>query len=250
MPSRKGIPSYRLHKQSGQAIVTLSDGRGCRRDILLGRFGTPESRAEYARVLAEWEANRRRLPSPTPSAADLTVSELILAYWQFAEGYYRKNGQATTQLTRVRQALRPVRELYGHTPAREFGPRALKTVRERMMTLECGHCNGTGKRQKVSAKLCPWCQGQGRRGWTRGLINSAAGCIKRMFKWAVAEELIPPMVYQGLLAVSGLKKGRTEARETQPIRPVADEYVTAVLPFLTIPVRAMVQVQRLTGMRP
>jgi hypothetical protein len=50
------IPSYRLHKQSGQAIVTLTDGLGRRRDVLLGRYGTPESRAEYVRVLAEWEA--------------------------------------------------------------------------------------------------------------------------------------------------------------------------------------------------
>lgn len=47
------VPSYRLHKQSGQAVVTLSDGLGRRRDVLLGRHGTPESRVEYARVIAE-----------------------------------------------------------------------------------------------------------------------------------------------------------------------------------------------------
>jgi hypothetical protein len=66
----------------------------------------------------------------------------------------------------------------------------------------------------------------------------------------VAEELVPPSVYHGLQAVSGLKKGRTEARETCPIRPVAEEHVEAVLPMRTPPVRAMVQVQRLSGMRP
>jgi integrase len=71
-----------------------------------------------------------------------------------------------------------------------------------------------------------------------------------MFKWAVAEELVPAEVYHALLAVDGLRKGRSAAREVQPIRPVADEHVEATLPFLTPPVRAMVQVQQLSGMRP
>jgi hypothetical protein len=47
------VPTFRLHRQSGQAVVTLSDGRGGRRDVLLGRDGTPESQAEYARVIGE-----------------------------------------------------------------------------------------------------------------------------------------------------------------------------------------------------
>jgi hypothetical protein len=56
MSHRSTIPSYRHHKQSGQAIVTLPDGLGGRHDVLLGKYGTPESRDEYARVIAEWEA--------------------------------------------------------------------------------------------------------------------------------------------------------------------------------------------------
>jgi hypothetical protein len=35
----KKPPSYRLHRQSGQAIVTLPDGLGGRRDVLLGPYG-------------------------------------------------------------------------------------------------------------------------------------------------------------------------------------------------------------------
>jgi hypothetical protein len=50
------VPSYRLHKQSGQAIVTLNG-----RDFTLGRHGTKESRDEYQRVTSEWLANGRRL---------------------------------------------------------------------------------------------------------------------------------------------------------------------------------------------
>ena len=47
-------PSYRRHKQSGQAIVTLSG-----RDILLGKHGTKESRDAYNRITAEWLAGER-----------------------------------------------------------------------------------------------------------------------------------------------------------------------------------------------
>ena len=53
MTDRTHIPSYRLHKQSGQGIVTLTDGLGGRRDVLLGKYGTAASRQEYTRVIAE-----------------------------------------------------------------------------------------------------------------------------------------------------------------------------------------------------
>jgi hypothetical protein len=89
MSKRSFVPSYRLHKQSGQAIVTLADRLGNRRDVLLGKYGTPESRAEYARVIGEWEANGRRLPQANGKTLDLTVNELLLAYWNFAEDYFQ-----------------------------------------------------------------------------------------------------------------------------------------------------------------
>jgi len=61
--AERPVPSYRRHKQSGQAITTLVDGLGRRRDVLLGKFGTRASRQEYARVIAEWEAGGRQLPA-------------------------------------------------------------------------------------------------------------------------------------------------------------------------------------------
>src|SRR5262245_42080275 len=84
----------------------------------------------------------------------------------------------------------------------------------------------------------------------RGFINSCGGCIKRMFKWAVENELVPPSHYHGLQAVAGLRRGRSEARESEPIRPAPPEHVHSVLPRLTRPVQAMVQVQWHVGMRP
>ncbi len=54
----------------------------------------------------------------------------------------------------------------------------------------------------------------------------------------------------GLKRVGGLLKGRTLARETKPIHPVPDEDVEATLPHVARQVRAMIELQRLTGMRP
>jgi hypothetical protein len=68
------VPSYRRHKQSGQAIVTL---RG--RDHLLGPYGTKASRAEYDRLIAEWVANGRQ--SRPTAGGDLTVTTLIGRFW-------------------------------------------------------------------------------------------------------------------------------------------------------------------------
>src|ERR1700748_1381188 len=89
MPRRQRIPSYRLHKQSGQAIVTLTDGLGGRRDVLLGPHGTAASRVEYARVIAEWEAARRRLTAAPVAGSGLSVNELLLAFLRHAERHYR-----------------------------------------------------------------------------------------------------------------------------------------------------------------
>jgi hypothetical protein len=53
-------PSYRRHS-SGQACVTVRASDGRRREILLGPWESPESKAEYARVLAELAANQGRM---------------------------------------------------------------------------------------------------------------------------------------------------------------------------------------------
>lgn len=66
----------------------------------------------------------------------------------------------------------------------------------------------------------------------------------------MSEELIPPSIYQSVATISGLQKGRTTARETEPVKPIDDAVVDATLPFLTRHVRGLVQFQRLTGCRP
>lgn len=175
-------PSYRFHKPSGQAVVTL-DGR----DFYLGKFDSQESRSEYDRLIAEWLSNGRCLPaSASGPGCDLTVNEMLLAYLRFADSYYVKNSKPTVEPGNIRLAIRPLRHHYGHTPAREFGPLGLKAVRHAM----------------IDSGLC------------RSEINRRVGRVVRAFKWAVSEEMVPPSVHQALQTVPGLRRGRADVRES------------------------------------
>lgn len=87
-------------------------------------------------------------------------------------------------------------------------------------------------------------------GLCRNTVNDRIGAIKRMFRWGVAEELFPASVLHRLEAVAGLRKGKTEARESKPIKPVGDDVVAATLVKLPAIPADMVRVQRLIGARP
>ncbi|HEY1859842.1 MAG TPA: hypothetical protein VGG61_05790 [Gemmataceae bacterium] len=137
MPNRTPrVPSYRLKKSNGRryAAVSLPDGAGGRRDVLLGKYGTKESRAEYARVIAEWEAADRR-PPQSQRVADITVNELTEAFWftDAVKHYRHADGTPTKELEDFRVSLRPLKALYGHTSAKDFGPLALKAIRDQMI---------------------------------------------------------------------------------------------------------------------
>lgn len=203
-------PKYRKHKASGQAVVTLGG-----KDHYLGPYGAKASKAEYDRLIAEWLAGGRTTPQP---ASDLTVVELLAAYLRFAKSYYRDSDERD----QIIYAARPLKVLYGKTPAAEFSPLKLKAVRQKM----------------IDADLC------------RNEINKRIGRIKRMFRWGVENELVPPLTLQGLQAVRGLARNRSEARETEPVKPVPEAFVDAVRPHVSPQVWAMIELQKYTGMRP
>ncbi len=85
---------------------------------------------------------------------------------------------------------------------------------------------------------------------SRRYINDLIDNIKRMYKWAASEQLLPESAYRSLALVEGLRRGRTNARETAPVMPVADAVVEATLEHLPEVVADMVRLQRRTGMRP
>src|SRR5947209_6367554 len=108
MSHRPALPSYRKHKQSGQAIVTFRFPGGKRKDFILGRYGSPESKAEYARLFGEFQAGHGAIPGSAGPLGDLTVNELLVRYLRHCDGYYRNaDGSPTGQAeqARYRQAI-------------------------------------------------------------------------------------------------------------------------------------------------
>ena len=128
-------PSYRRRKGCAQAIVTLTDAvTKRRRDYRLGEHETPASRELYHRVIAAWQANRRRLPRLDHSAAfhppgKSTIAEILVEYWRWAKEYYHP-----TRAGAIKSALRILRSYYGQAEAISFGPSKLRLLRDEMST--------------------------------------------------------------------------------------------------------------------
>ena len=107
-------------------------------------------------------------PPPTPDAGrrspDRQRADPGLLDPATPSGHYRRaDGTPTGELDNYRDSLRPLRRLYGRTPAADFGPLALKAVRQAMIDA----------------------------GLARTTINQRVGRIVRLFKWAVENELVP-----------------------------------------------------------
>ena len=151
-------------------------------------------------------------PAPADPDAGPTIDELIVAYWdRHVAAYYVKDGRPTSEQDNIRQALRFVRRLYGQTPAEDFGPLALKAVRQAM--IEAGRC--------------------------RKLINKDVNRIRRHVPLGRrGGAAAPATLYQALRAVQGLRKGRSEAKERPPVGLVSEAVVKATLPHLSPQVAA------------
>lgn len=188
MPSNRK-PSYLLHRPTGQARCRIG-GRG----IYLGEFNSPHSRQRYEQIVNDWVAGQ------DPRRTMFDVEDLAIAFCKFADGYYRRpDGTPSGEAENMRDALKPLVSLFGRTLLRDFGPMRLKAVRSEMIRL----------------------------GWCRTNINRQVGRLKRVFAWGTENELVPPAVYHGVRSVAALRAYRTNAVESEPVKPV-DEAVGRV----------------------
>jgi integrase len=212
------IPQHCPHKSLGLGYVRLNG-----KMLYTGKWGSPEAAQEYDRLIHEWMANGRQLPSQPARRGEATIDDLVAAFWVHAEEWYRRlDGSQTGELKNIRYAVKPLRARYGRLPLARFGPRELKVYRESI----------------IDAGLC------------RNVVNAQVGIVKRLFNWAVEEELVESGVAFALAKVRHLPRGRSRARESVKIKPVREADMQAVLPHVSRQVAAMIQLQWLTGMRP
>lgn len=223
MPRRSATPQLRRHRGVNQGYVNLSG-----RIVYLGVWPAADQSPpeevlrNYHRVLAEWHQRHWTGSHHLSTSPVLTVGELLDAFTAWTQNEFQAAPSGYKTVQRVRLAADPARRLYAETRASDFGPLALMAVREEMV----------------------------KRGWTRSYINTCTGVLKRAWKWAAPRELVRPDVYAALRAVEGLKKGRTPALEAKGIEAVEKNTIDRALAELREPVRTMVLVQYLAGMRP
>jgi integrase len=228
--------------------VRVDRSSGCGRVIIggkthwLGRCPggrpTAEQQARAARLWHEFLSGHEPAPAPRPVAvaaaappvaagqpvdpAGLTVAAVGLRWLDHCEAYYRdRDGGTTSSVDGARMALRCLLP-FGDIVAAAFSPKDLTVVRDAMI----------------------------RAGRPRVTCNAVVRAIRRMFKWAVGEGLVPASTWLGLTAVAALRKGRTTAPECEPVEEVPEPVVEATLPHLAPIVAAMVWLQRWTGARP
>lgn len=178
-------PSYgrKLDRGVERARVTLFCSVTRRRiDIYLGRYGSPESRQAYARIVAEWEASnravrrtegQRRLQAP-----GLTVNQLLSQFWPAAQQTYSRG-----ELAPLKLVVRMLRDHCGYMAAAAVGPNTFRGMRHLM----------------IEQRLA------------RTTINKQMRRAVAIFRWGVAHELVSPLTHQALSTLEPLKRGRTEA---------------------------------------
>jgi integrase len=204
------IPKLRPHKCSG-----LRRARFNGRDIYFGREGDVEGTRRYKRIVAEFLANDGSLPLRESERKELSIKELLARYWIAA-----KRSLQPDSLDPIKRPLKVLRRLYGDTLVEQFGPTQLKALRIEMDRMK----------------------------WSRNGINEATRRIRTMFGWGVGEELVEPTVHLRLRGVRALRKGEG-GHERKRVMPVDPELVEKTLPFLPHDVRAMIELQLLTGAR-
>lgn len=211
MKPRK-IPQYSIHNVRDIAYVNWKG----KRYYLPGKANSVESINAYNEFLKSYVFG----PHKIRPGQSISITDLMLAYQEFAEQHYDDKDHRSHYNAMMTVGLK-LESIYHATRATDFGPKMLKEFRRTL--IESGNA--------------------------RTYINDQISRIKKIFKWAASEELIPVETYQALATVDGLRRGREGATETSKRKPVAWEDVDTIVKELHEPVRTMVLFQWHTGVR-
>ncbi|HUX15269.1 MAG TPA: hypothetical protein VMW52_02290, partial [Phycisphaerae bacterium] len=189
--NRHAVPQLTCHKPSGLARVRIHG-----RDHYLGPYGSTEATAAYHRTVAQWLATHVSLADDEQLES---IAELVAARLAHVKAREAVMGRPTSRFAVARRSMSYLLALYPDLPPEQFGPRKLIAVRQRMIA----------------------------DGLARRTIAEYVANVRNAFAWGCANELIPPAVYHGLLAVKGLTV-LDGGRETEPVEPVPWDRVAAV----------------------
>jgi hypothetical protein len=112
---------------------------------------------------------------------NLSLGGLIGAYLEYCESYYKNSNEPRN----IENALVVFLGKNGTLKAEDFDQNHFKIVRNLMIE----------------------------KGLARKTINDYCSAMRRMFRWAAEEQMVPSIVWHNLQVVRNLKFGRTNAKE-------------------------------------
>lgn len=214
------VPSYRLHKPSGQAVAYVN-----RKTVYLGPHGSPESKVRFAKLLEDLATGSQAAPAPpVPPAPPLYLNDLFVRFVAKEFPRLSKSEQHC-----FRAAIRVARLLFGETPVSDFGPIRFRVMRDAMVSGD------------ARAKRKPW---------TRRTANRQAKRIRQIIRWGVSWEMVSPDVLAKLDSVKALAIGETLAADPPPREAVPQADIDAVRAKLKPHHRDVFDLLLLTGARP
>jgi len=226
MPRQKKDSLPKLRRDRGIAFCEYNGQRH-----RFGRWGSSEAQEAYNRFrISLLEGN---LPVPAKkevklpaekavmdySGVVLTVAELVEQFFDYLD----KRGLPDRERSHWVRALGFLVDSCAIVPVDRFSRKNLHSVRNKMVEVK---------------SLC------------RGMINKYVRLIVRVFDWGVDWELVPEEIVGSISRIKGLREGEFGVRDNPPREHVPDPVVARTLPYCTPTESAMIQVERLTGMRP
>ena len=188
-----------LHKCADGYYRTWWSAQGRRRVKSFGRDRTL-ARRRFQSWLADW-LDAPRLCGVEQDEVTIGAAWAQCAAW--ARRYYRRpDGTLSGQHAQLSYAMAPVVELFGAIPAREFGVRHLRAVRQRLLE---------------------------RGSLSRRTINARINQIRRVWRWFAEHELAGGHQVQELAALRPIPPGRLGARESAPVQPVSEAVFQAII---------------------
>lgn len=187
MSERTNVPPLRLHKQTGRGRVWING-----KEHYCGTYGTPECRAKYDQLIAEFLLSGR-------AGGPGTLKRLIRDYTELIAPDYPVGASGQTELTNIKSALAYIPEKMQSKSPASVTIRDLHDIREDMRT-----SRRTGKPRKHRS------------------INRDIRRVVEMFRWGFEAGKVP---YATWHALTGIKPLRNNSPKVKAV-PEADLYAT------------------------
>jgi len=177
---------------------------------------TPAQARTQARKVLSMAAQGQE-PETKPKR-DVTLKAIVEDYLAHCRDYHGP----TSEMDNIQRSLLRLVKLHGGIGINRLSPKRVKELIERMIEDGC----------------------------SRSAINRTISHIKGFAKWAVSEELCPPSVHQALSTISGLRAGKTAARETEKGYVPTEAEIFQIAQHMPGSLGDALRIQFFTGARP